>query len=125
VASQKLKAHQVTQTIRGQSSRIVKEFYGKQAGLTIPMLVWLDDLVGMVKVETIEAERWSQLTEADAERGGFPDLIGLKAALVRAGYRFKPLDTYPLYRVRFTWTVEGRRLLARSFCGGKQLDYRC
>jgi hypothetical protein len=105
VASQKLKAHQVTQTIRGQSSRIVKEFYDRQGGQANPtMIVWLDTVpVGFAKLETIEAERWSQLTEADAERGGFPDLVGLKAALVRAGYRFKPLDTYPLYRVRFEW----------------------
>jgi hypothetical protein len=104
LASQRLKAHQVTQTIRGPSSRIVKAFLEQTTATGLPMIVWLDsDLAGMARIEAIEAKKWSELTEEDAVRGGFPDLIDLKKALVRAGYRFKPLDSYPLYRVRFGW----------------------
>jgi len=44
-----------------------------------------------------------ELSIDDAKRGGFDNRFELAYALKRAGYRFKPLDEYLLYRCHFTW----------------------
>ncbi|MBU0847433.1 hypothetical protein KKH23_09645 [Patescibacteria group bacterium] len=55
----------------------------------------------------MDAVTWSALTIDDAHRGGFDSLDELENVLQRAGYRFKSLNEYELYRIQFTWLEEG------------------
>ena len=62
-----------------------------------------DEFVGYARFTGMERISWGQLTQEDAQRGGFDNRFELACALKKAGYRFKPLDEYPLYRCHFTW----------------------
>lgn len=102
-ASARLINHQVTQTIRARHCGIV------QAGLThfFDVAIRLDEcFVGIAQISNVEETRWSRLDGADAQRGGFDSLEELEDALLKAGYRFKALDDYQLYRVQFIWSNE-------------------
>jgi hypothetical protein len=69
--------------------------------------VFLDGiLVGNVELVSIDAVTWEALGVDDAHRGGFDTLADLEQALKRAGYRFKPLNQYQLYRIQFSWLEE-------------------
>ena len=56
--------------------------------------------MGKTRMERIS---WEQLTQEDARGGGFDNRFELAYALKRAGYRFKPLGEYTLYRCHFAW----------------------
>ncbi len=109
-AAARLKEHQVTQTIRSGTSSIALAINNRRVKLGEIIQVALDDeLVDYARLLGMDKVSWEQLTEDDAWCGGFDNRIELIVALRRAGYRFKPIDQYQLYRCKFTWVVEGRK----------------
>ena len=105
-ASDRLQKHLVTQTLRSKPILIG------------PMPVRLrfpgggSNALGNVRITSSDRVKWSDLTLEDPHRGGFDDMAELSAALRRAGFRFKPLEEYSFYRIRFAWqgreTVKAR-----------------
>jgi uncharacterized protein YqfB (UPF0267 family) len=59
--------------------------------------------IGNVKITSIDPVKWENLKLEDAERGGFDSMEELEKALNRAGYRFRPINEYQFYRIRFEW----------------------
>jgi len=103
-ATARLKNRQVTQTIRSGSSSIVLATSDGRLKPGEDLQVALDDeFVGYAKLVAIDKVRMNDLTQDDAQRGGFDNRFELFYALRRAGYRFKPLDEYVFYRCQFTW----------------------
>ena len=103
-ATARLKEHQVTQTIRSGTSSIVLAVNDGRLSPGNTIQVTLDDeFVGYARLTGIERISWGLLTQEDARRGGFDNRFELAYALKRAGYRFRPLDEYPLYRCHFTY----------------------
>jgi hypothetical protein len=103
-AADHLQKHNVKQTIRSQGASIISEVIFNRLKIGDPIEVALDgNPVGTVKLASIDRVTWPKLTEDDASRGGFDTLAELRSALLRAGYRFKSLETYQFYRVQFQW----------------------
>lgn len=107
-AAYRLEKRQVTQTLRAESSSITNAILNGRIRAGDKLEVTLDGiLVGQAKLVSMDAVNWETLGITDAHRGGFDSsLEELQAALKRAGYRFKPLNEYQLYRIQFTW-LEG------------------
>ncbi|MDD4986303.1 MAG: hypothetical protein PHQ43_11050 [Dehalococcoidales bacterium] len=104
LASQKLERHEITQTLRSPLAKIVLRYQEGRIGIKSAFLVYLNHhQVGTAELESVEPVNYGKLEQADALRGGFADMVELASALHRAGYRFKELDAYRLYRVRFSW----------------------
>jgi len=104
-ATARLREHQVTQTIRSATSSIVLAVNDGRLTSGDMIQVTLDDeFVGYARFTGMEKMSWGRLTLEDARLGGFDNRFELAYALKRAGYRFKPLDEYPLYRCHFTWS---------------------
>ena len=102
-ATARLREHQVTQTIRsGTSSLALAVNDGRLTPGDMIQVTLDDEFVGYARFTGMEKTSWEQLTQEDARRGGFDNRFELAYALKRAGYRFKPLDEYPLYRCKFT-----------------------
>ena len=102
-AAFRLEKRQVTQTLRSESSSILNERVS--AGDRLEVV--LDSvLLGEAELVSIDAVNWEYINLNDARRGGFDTLNDLEAALKRAGYRFKPLTDYQLFRIQFTWLEE-------------------
>lgn len=100
-AAWELCKHEVIQTIRSHASVPCYED-GTLYDNIIP--VYLDgNYVSAAEVYKIQSLRFVDLTEFDAKIGGFATLECLKKALKRAGFRFRPLEQYSGYRVRFKW----------------------
>lgn len=98
-ASQELKAHRVTQTIRGE---IKGTSFLVSRGFTMP--VFLDGSeVGTVRISEVKRVQFRDLTQWDSEIGGFLTLEELRKALIRAGFRFRPFNEYSGFRIGFTW----------------------
>ncbi|MBA7603197.1 hypothetical protein ES703_10301 [subsurface metagenome] len=122
LAAYKLMKRQVTQTLRSKESSITPVIPSGQLKVGDQMKVTLDNTnIGLVEFVAIDAVTWVGLNAKDATRGGFDNLDDLKRALQRAGYRFKPINQYQLYRIKFSWLketipeeaaekMEGRRL---------------
>jgi hypothetical protein len=103
-AAYELCKHSVNQTIRSHFSLPSYDDGGLKDAI---MSVWLDAAhIGVVEVYKIQAVSFRDLTEFDAEIGGFSSLEELKKALRRAGFRFRPLEQYDGYRVRFRWVMK-------------------
>lgn len=86
--------------------------------------ITLDDkYVGKANITSIDKIRLSELAHDDAIKGGFSNLADLQGALVRAGFRYKPLSEYVENRVLLTWEKE---LLVWKITGeesGKLADF--
>lgn len=97
-ASDRLEKHLVTQTLRSKPAVI---------GLSVPVVLQDREKVsvalGNVAFKSVERVKWSDLTFEDPHRGGFDDMEELASALKRAGFRFKPLEEYSFFRIRFSW----------------------
>jgi len=107
VAAHRLEKHQVTQTLRSDSNSITEAIIRGRVSAGDKLEVALDGiLVGHVELVSMDAVTWGALGIDDARRGGFDTMDDLEAALKRAGYRFKPLNQYELYRIQFTWLEE-------------------
>jgi len=97
----------VTQTLRSESDSIANAVLLGRVSAGDRLEVLLDSrLVGNVELVSMDAVTWESLNIEDAHRGGFDTLDDLSEALRRAGYRFKPLNEYQLYRIRFSWLEE-------------------
>lgn len=107
-AAYRLEKHQVTQTLRAKSSSITNAFLLGRVSAGDRVDVVLDDIpVGHAELISMDAVTWEALGIVDAHRGGFDSCLDeLEAALKRAGYRFKPLNEYELYRIQFAWQEE-------------------
>ncbi len=103
-AAYRLEQRQVTQTLRSESNPITESILRGQVGAGNRLEVFLDRIfVGHAELVSIDTVTWEALGIRDAQRGGFDTMADLEQALKRAGYRFKPLNEYELYRIQFTW----------------------
>jgi len=106
-ATHRLEKRQVTQTLRGENSSITEAIINRKASAGDRLEIVLDGIfVGHVELISMDAVTWEFLNLDDARRGGFDTLAELEGALRRAGYRFKPLNDYQLFRIQFTWLEE-------------------
>lgn len=106
-AAYKLEKHQVTQTLRAESSSIVNSIINRRASTRDKLEIILDNIIaGHAKLTSMDAVAWASIDFYDAHCGGFNNLDDLEAALKRAGFRFKPIDRYLLYRIQFVWLDE-------------------
>jgi len=108
VAAYRLKQRQVPQTLRSESDSITNAILLGRVSTGDRLEVFLDRIfVGHAELVSMDAVTWEALGIRDAHRGGFDNLADLEQALKRAGYRFKPLNQYELFRIQFTWGGEG------------------
>ncbi len=106
-AAYRLEKRQVTQTLRSGHESTTESILNGRVSAGDQLEVVLDGiLVGQARLTSIHADDWFSLTIEDARRGGFDSLDDLALALKRAGYRFKPLNEYELYRIQFIWLEE-------------------
>jgi len=106
-AAFRLEKRQVTQTLRSESDRVTNAILLGRVSTGEKLEVTLDGiLVGIGELVSIAILTWEALDIDDALRGGFDTLADLEQALKRAGYRFKPLNDYQLYRIQFRWLEE-------------------
>jgi hypothetical protein len=96
---------QVCQTIR--SDREVEKHYYTAGDL---VEITLDgDVVGVGRINSITETSFGDLTARDSLYGGFGGrLTELKAAARRAGYRFRPFESYRGNVVKFDWLPESK-----------------
>ena len=107
VAAYRLEKRQLSQTLRSDSHPIAASILRGRVSAGDRLEVLLDRiLVGNVELISWDAVTWEALGIDDALRGGFDTLADLEQALKRAGYRFKPLSDYQLYRIQFRWLEE-------------------
>jgi len=107
VAAYRLEKRQVTQTLRSESSSITQSIFNRRVSAGDKLEIVLDNTVlGHAELISMHALTWRAVTIDDAHRGGFDSLDDLSKALRRAGYRFKPLDDYQLFRIIFSWLEE-------------------
>ena len=103
----RLEKRQVTQTLRSESDSITNAILLGRVSAGDHLKVFLDRIfVGHAELVSMDTVTWKALGIRDARRGGFDTLADLEQALKRAGYRFKPLNQYELYRIQFTWLEE-------------------
>lgn len=95
-AAGRLKAKQVTQTLRSSHSQAIAK--GDMIKVTLD-----GRLVGYARMVFWDMVKWENLDIDDAERGGFDNRLELGAALRRAGFRFKSIVDYEFARLLFTW----------------------
>lgn len=107
VAAYRLEKREVTQTLRAESSTITSAIINGRVSAGDRLEVALDGiLVGHAELASMDTVNWEYINLDDASRGGFDSLADLESALKRAGYRFKPLNEYELYRIQFSWLEE-------------------
>jgi len=99
-AAKRLKDRQVTQTIRGDAASFIveKPHPGQLVEITLDGVV-----LGQALLLSKERFILAELTVDDARRGGFDDRVELVASLQRAGFRYRSLNRYHAWRVRFEW----------------------
>lgn len=103
-AAERLKAHQVTQTLRSPNSSVVTTLPEGRAVVGDLVEVTLDgEVMGHAEWVYMDAVCWHDLDIEDAQRGGFDNRFEMAYALKRAGYRYKGLDEYEFYRIQFNW----------------------
>ena len=106
-AAFRLEQRQVTQSLRSESSSIANAILLGRVSAGDRLEVVLDGiLVGNVELVSMDRVNWEYINLDDAKRGGFDRLADLELALKRAGYRFKPLSQYELFRIQFRWLEE-------------------
>lgn len=123
-AARRLEQKQITQTLRSPSSDLGKIIDAGQLKFGDAVHIRLDKgWLGIAEISFFDLTDWPHLEEADAKRGGFETMDELRATLLRAGHRFRPLDEYEMYRVQFQWASEDReRRLKEANNGARQKD---
>lgn len=105
-AAEKLHRQEVTQTVRGKTEDIVVALSRGELGREDSVEIFLDgDKLGEAEIVDWELITADELYPDDAHRGGFSGRLELLDALRRAGYRFKALKDYVVYRIQFSWLV--------------------
>jgi len=103
-AAYKLEQRQITQTLRAASDSIASAILNRRISAGDRLDVFLDRIfVGHAELVSMDTVAWEALGIRDARRGGFDTLDDLSEALKRAGYRFKPMNDYQFFRIRFSW----------------------
>lgn len=96
-AAQRLKDYKVTQTIRSRKS--AAPFFQKRGSI---VTVRLDGkIVFDARITEVKRSEWRELSQFDAEIGGFNGMEDLEKAAKRAGFRFKNLNEYEFFRIQF------------------------
>jgi len=107
VAAYRLEKRQVSQTLRSESGSITNAILLGRVSVGDRLDIVLDSsIAGRAELVSMDTVYWKNLTIDDAQRGGFDSLEDLVATLKRAGYRFKPLNRYELFRIQFRWLEE-------------------
>lgn len=106
-AAYRLEKRMVTQTLLSNNSIIKEAIINGRVSAGDRLEIVLDGITaGLAGLVSMEAVNWEYINLDDARRGGFDTLADLEQALKRAGYRFKPLKNYQLYRIQFSWLEE-------------------
>lgn len=106
----RLREQRVTQTLRSPSCNIVRELkYGRLTPGDFFEVALDGEVIGIAGLEFCDRRNGLFLAAEDVERGGFDDGLELEKALKRAGYRFKGVEQYTFYRIRFRWVKEAMR----------------
>jgi hypothetical protein len=92
-ATQRLRDFKVRQTIRSNKHTIPLK-NERNVSITLDNV-----LLYNAKIESISRTTTRELTQLDAEAGGFSALEDLHLALIRAGFRFKA--NYDVYKIKF------------------------
>ncbi len=96
--AESLKSGYIKQTVR---SRKQSAPFLMRRGTWVPL--YLDDQqLYDVRITDIIPTKMSEMSMSDAESGGFEDVGELESALIRAGFRFKPLYEYSGFKILFT-----------------------
>ena len=104
IASYRLENFGVTQTIRSESSSIVGAILSGRIKVGDQIQIFLDDrMIELAQFVIMDSLLFDMLDEEDAHRGGFDSVEEMATALKRAGYRFKPVNSYWFHRIQFTW----------------------
>ena len=104
VAAGRLREKKVVQTLRSPNNSIARALLDSSLKIGGSFEVALDgELIGLAQPVDIDRINGASLTPSDAERGGFDSVEDLGSALQRAGYRWKMLEDYLFYRIRFDW----------------------
>ena len=107
VATYRLEKRQVVQTLRSKNNTITRSILNGRVSANDHLEIVLDgEVIGIAKLISMDTMKWEGLGIDDANKGGFDTLDDLEMALKRAGYRFKPLNQYELYRIQFIWLKE-------------------
>jgi len=102
-AASRLEKWQITQTIRSESSSIVKAILAGGLKVRNMMQVVLGDrVIGLAEYIGMDSIYWEYINLDDTKRGGFDSLADLEQAVKRAGYRLRAV----IYRIRFSWVKE-------------------
>lgn len=105
-AAEKLRRQEVTQTVRGKRDTIVVALSRGELKPGDPVEIFLDgERLGEAEFTRWEWRTANELYPDDARRGGFAGRLELLAAMRRAGFRFKALKDYEVYRIQFRWLV--------------------
>ena len=106
-AAYRLEMRQITQTLRSESDSITNAILLGRLSAGDKLEITLDGiLVGHAELVSMDAVNWEYINLNDARCGGFDTLADLSEALKRAGFRFKPMNMYTLYRIQFRWLEE-------------------
>lgn len=104
MAAYRLEKHEVTQTLRSESSSITTAIINKRVSAGEKVEIVLDNIpAGHAELLSMDAVTLGGLDTVDARRGGFDSVKDMEAALGRAGFRFKSLNEYHLFRIQFRW----------------------
>ncbi len=104
IAAYRLGKHQVTQTLRSESCIITAAIINGRVSAGEKLEIVLDNIpAGHAELLSMYPVHWDDLNIEDARQGGFDSLKDLKAALQRAGYRFKSMAEYHLFLIKFRW----------------------
>jgi hypothetical protein len=108
IAAQRLRERGITQTLRSPSSGIVGELINNRLSVGSAVEVALDgEPVGEAVLTWCDRLYGDRISIDDAKLGGFGTIAEFEKCLKRAGYRFKSIDKYNFYRIRFRW-AEGK-----------------
>lgn len=95
--AERLKLGGVLQTVR---SRKEAAPFLMRRGSEVP--VTLDgQLLYRARITSIRRAMLGDLTQFDAELGGFDNLWAFKSAARRAGFRFRPSEEYEVFAIQF------------------------
>lgn len=114
--AQRLKDGKVTQTIRSRKSAApLFTKRGQSVAVTLDGIKLFD-----ARITEIKRAQWHDLGIFDAEIGGFNTMGDLENALRRAGFRFKNLNDYELFRVQFQPVKDGP-VIGHMWVGGIEM----
>lgn len=108
-ATLRLRLHKVTQTLR--SATEVRKLGLPEGKVVEDSLfeVTLDGVaIGQADAVAMTAVYWHDLDIEDARRGGFDGKDELEKAMKRAGFRYRDVEHYGLYRIQFLWRDASR-----------------